>query len=169
MTLWTLDAQEYVRRHAIRMYPFLPGMKGANALLLIQAINEMRQHYTNQSQLVRHLTRFKTILQRSSMVTEEDKKLVEDQMQVYDSLLDGQPWFEERLEKKAAEGQARALQQVVLDAVEGEYPSLVAFAREKILPMKQPDALRLLVRQIYKAPDENAVRWLLDAVPDQED
>lgn len=172
--LWTLDAEEYVRRHAIRVYTFLPGMKGANAALLIQAINEMKEHYTTQSQLIRHLTRFKTILQRSSIVTEEDKQLVEDQMQVYDSLLDGQPWFEERLEKKAAEratemareGELQALRLVVLDAIEARYPSLFEFAQEQISSVKQPDVFRLLVRQIYTAPDENAARFLLEAVPD---
>ena len=35
--------------------------------------------------------------------------------------------------------------------------------------IKQPDALRLLVKQIYKAPDEATARWLLNTLPSQSD
>ena len=168
IALWTLDAEEYVKKRIVCMYTFLPGMKRATVSLLIQAMDEMRQRYT-LSQLARHLSRFKTILQRSNMLSEEDKQRVEDHMQVYDSLLDGQPWFEQRLAKKAAESELQVLQQLALEAVDEQFPPLAEFAREKITSIRQPDVLRLLVKQIYKAPDEATARWLLNTLPSQSD
>ena len=163
IALWTLEAKEYIEKRAIAMYTFLPGMKGANVALLKEAIDGMKQRYT-QKQLARHLTRFRTILHRSTMLTEADKQLVEDYMQSYDSLLDSDPYIQQKLAKKATESEIRALQQVALEAVEEQFPALVDQARESIVQVKQPDLLRQLVKQIYKAPDEKTARWLLETL-----
>ena len=163
IALWTLDAQEYVERGIIGMYTFLPGMKGAKAPLLIQAIREMKERYT-QSQLTRHLARFRIILRRSGMLSEEDKQRVEGYMQVYDSLIDQDPYFQQKLQQKAEEVEIQTSQQMVLDAVEDRYLSLLGLAREKIVLIRRPDVLRLLVKQIYKAPDEKTARWLLETL-----
>jgi|ERR1051326_4207070 uncharacterized protein (DUF2235 family) len=134
----------------------------------------MKQRYTKE-QLARHLARFQTILRRSTMLSEADKQLVEEYMQYYDSLLDSDPYFQKRLDEKAderaaqiaAEREVKALQQlqqVVLDAVEGQFPKLVDQARESIVQVEEPEILRLLVKQIYKAPDEKTVRFLLETL-----
>jgi hypothetical protein len=171
IALWKLEARVYVEKRAIAMYTFLPGMKGANVALLKEAIDGMKQRYT-QKQLARHLTRFRTILHRSTMLTETDKQIVEDYMQSYDSLLDSDPYFQKRIAEKAAEqaakqateGEVRALQRVALEAVEEQFPALLDQARERVVQVKQPDLLRLLVKQIYKAPDEKTARWLLETL-----
>ena len=167
IALWRLDARKYLEKQAVYMYTFLPGMKGANVALLKEAIDGMKQHYTKE-QLARHFTRFRTILRRSTMLAETDKQLVEDYMEVYDSLLDSDPYIQERITKKAAERAAereiKTLQQVVLDAVEGQFPALVDQAREKVVQVEEPDALRLLIKQMYKAPDEKTARWLLETL-----
>ncbi|MGH2481927.1 MAG: hypothetical protein ACRDHW_19920, partial [Ktedonobacteraceae bacterium] len=59
LTLWTLDAREYVEKRLIVMYTFLPAINNATASLLIQALEEMKHHYT-QPEFVRHASRFKT-------------------------------------------------------------------------------------------------------------
>src|SRR5579885_1991472 len=193
IALWTLDAQEYVKKRIIGMYTFLPGMKGANVSLLKQAIEEMRERYQQPGVLARHLARFRIILRRSTMLSQEDKQHVEDFMQVYDSLMDQDPYFQQRLAsqvarkaeeladrkaeklaakkaeelaaKQADEKAMQVLQQVALDAIEDRYPSLLMFARENIAQVRKADVLRLLVKQIYKAPDEATTRWLLDTLP----
>ncbi|HKV59455.1 MAG TPA: hypothetical protein VJO32_14275, partial [Ktedonobacteraceae bacterium] len=151
----------YIEKRAIAMYTFLPGMKGANVALLKEAIDGMKQRYT-QKQLARHLSRFRTILHRSTMLTEADKQIVEDYMQLYDSLLDNDPYFQQKLAKKATESEVRALQQVALEAVEEQFPALMPSAKEKITLIRKPDLLRLLVKQIYKAPDEKIAQLILD-------
>jgi len=171
IALWELDAREYVEKQAIYMYTFLPGMKGANVALMKEAIDGMKQRYT-QLHLARHLTRFRTILHRSTLLTEADKQLVEDYMQSYDSLLDSDPYFQkrvdekadERADKRANEREIKVLQQVVLEAVEEQFPALVDQARESIVQVKKPEILRLLVKQVYKAPDEKTARWLLETL-----
>jgi hypothetical protein len=107
-------------------------------------------------------------LHRSTILTEADKQLVEDYMQSYDSLLDSDPYFQRKLAEQAAEQATEreigALQQVALEAVEGQFPALLDQARERVIQVKQPELLRLLVKQIYKAPDEKTARWLLETL-----
>jgi len=159
IALWKLDARKYIEKRAVYMYTFLPAMKGANVALLKEAIDGMKQRYTKE-QLARHLARFQTILRRSTMLSEADKQLVEEYMQYYDSLLDSDPYIQQKL----TENEVRTLQQVVLDAVEGQFPLLVDQARESIVQVEKPEVLRLLVKQIYKAPDEQTARWLLETL-----
>jgi len=49
-----------------------------------------------------------------------------------------------------------------IEAVEANYPSLVELAQERVTVIKQPEVLRQLVKQIFKAPDEATARWLLN-------
>ena len=93
-------------------------------------------------------------------------------MQSYDSLLDSDPYFQQRIAKKAAEQadeqaikhEITVLQQVALEAVEEQFPALVDHAREKVVQVKKPEILRLLIKQVYKAPDEKTARWLLETL-----
>jgi hypothetical protein len=148
------------------MYTFLPAMKNATASLLMQAVHEMERRYTRY-QFGRHLARFKTILQRSTTVSEEDKQQVEEELRMeYDSLIDENPEFQERFAQKRVEGELqgelRGLQKMVLEAVEDEYPPLIELAQQKVILIQKPDALRQLVKLIYRSPDENTARWLLN-------
>src|SRR5438874_692908 len=145
------------------MYTFLPGMKGATASLLLQAIDEMEQAYT-RPQFVRHLTRFRSILRRSNTVSAQDKQIVEKRMDIqYDSLLDENPEIQERVARGKAEGEIHASQQMVLEVVKSRYPSLVELAEAQVTLIRQPNDLRKLVVLIFNAPDENTVRWLLNS------
>src|SRR5436853_6041123 len=117
-------------------------------------------------QFGRHLARFQRILQRSTMVSEEDKQKVEEELRMeYDSLIDENPEIQKRVAKGKAEGKTegklQGLQEMVLEAVKDEYPPLIELAQEKVVHIRQPDSLRRLVKLIYKAPDENTARWLL--------
>jgi hypothetical protein len=161
IALWTLEAREYLEKRAIAMYTFLPGMKGANVALLKEAIDGMKQRYT-QKQLARHLTRFRTILHRSTMLTDADKQLVEDYMQSYDSLLDSDPYIQQKIQQKLVEGEVQGLQKMAIEVIQDQYPALMPSAKEKIILIRKPDLLRLLVKQIYKAPDEKIAQLILD-------
>lgn len=104
-------------------------------------------------------------------------------MQAYDSLVNGQPWFEELLERKAAERVAERVaekvaekvtekevyvwQQAVLETVEAQFPALLELARERVPFLRNGDSLHLLWKQVIRAPDEATARWLLDTLPAQ--
>src|SRR5437764_14873870 len=115
------------------MYTLLPGMKGAAASLLIQAIEEMEQVYT-RPQYGEHLLWFRTILRRSTMVSAQEKQIVEAYMidHKYDSLIDENPEVKERVARGKVEGEIDGLQEMVLDAVKRKYPSLVELAQGRV-------------------------------------
>ncbi|HZS75732.1 MAG TPA: hypothetical protein VFA41_03900 [Ktedonobacteraceae bacterium] len=68
--------------------------------------------------------------------------------------------------KLALEHKVRVLQELAVEAVQDRFPLLAEYARKQVLFVKQPEELRRLVRQIYKAPDEATARWLLGTFSD---
>lgn len=70
--LFTLEAEKYIREQAISMYPLLPTMQGANATLLLEAIDGLKQFYKDE-RLSRRLFWFRTLLQRVKTIPVEDK------------------------------------------------------------------------------------------------
>jgi hypothetical protein len=92
----------------------------------------------------------------------QDKQEVEKALQTFDSLLESDPEFLERVDRERTEGEIRGLQKMALEAVEDTYPPLVVLAQERIYLVRKPEGLRQLVKLIYKAPDEATARWLLN-------
>ena len=82
----------------------------------------------------------------------------------YDSLLDEDPEVKEKVARGKVEALVETLQEMAMDAVNDQYPTLVELAQERVLPIRQPEMLRLLVKQIYKAPDETTARWVLNTL-----
>jgi hypothetical protein len=169
LPLWRLDARQFVRDHVVCMYMLLPAMQGANAPMLVQAIQEMKDRY-EEPQLGHHLIRFRTILRRSKTLSMQDKQEVEVQLHTYDSLLDQDPYIQEQkaLERTLGrtegiyEGRIQELRQMLLEVVEEQYPSLVGLAQQKIKQNLRPEVLRQLIKQIISATDESTARKLLN-------
>ena len=160
IALWTLDAREYVEKRIIGMYTFLPGMKGANAPLLLQAIKDMEQRFA-RPQFVRHLRRFRRILLRSNIVSAQDKQTVEEHMDIhYDSLVDEEA--QEWIARGEAEGEIRMAQKMTVGLVEARFPALTELAHERVILIRDTDALSRLVKLVGTVPDEATARWLLN-------
>jgi hypothetical protein len=146
-------------------------MKGVNVPLLMQALREMEQYYSRE-RLRRHLPRFYRILQRSGMLTEQEKQQV---MEVLEMTY-GHDWFIETLpevidlaEKRYAEGEVKGraeghveeARQMLVEAVEARFPALVTRAQERAASTEDAAELRKLVVEIIKAPDEATAQHLL--------
>ena len=160
IALWTLDAQEYVQKRIIGMYTFLPGMKGANAPLLLQAIKDLEQRFA-RPQFIRHLRRFRRILRRSTTVSAQDKQTVEEHMDIhYDSLVD------EEAQEWVARGEIRMAQKMIIGLVEARFPALIELAQERVTLIRNTDALSQLIKQVGTVPDEATARWLLNTFAD---
>jgi hypothetical protein len=147
------------------MYTFLPAMQGANAALLLQAVQEMEQFYSRE-QFSKHLTRFAYVVEKSTTLSEQDRQRMKEEFRMeYDSMIDDNWLVKERIAR--AEQQAeqrvelRVLKETVMEAVSEEFPSLVELAQQQITQVETPEELRKLVKLIYKAPDEATARWLL--------
>lgn len=162
IALWTLDARTYLQKRVIGMYMLLPGMKGADAGILVQAIDELAQQYSGV-ELGYRLRRFRTILRRSNTVSEQDKQIVEEKMSIeYDSLIDEDPEVKERVARGKVEGEARGMQEAVVTVVEARFPSLVDLARSKVARIHTVETLTILLRSLVAAPNEDSAQTLLE-------
>src|SRR5947209_4818191 len=157
LCLWTIEAEPFLSRRLVSMYTLLPAMKGITASMLVQAIAEMEQAYTGEH-LKRHLRRFRTILRRSRTLSAQDKQIVEDRMRSYDSLLESDPEFQQKM----AEIKLESKREAVIELVEARFPALLEIAQQQVVRLAKLDALSILHKQIGLASDEAIARWLLN-------
>ena len=161
--LWKLDAKQFVQDHVLCMYMLLPAMRGANASLLLQAISEMEQYY-QWPQLGHHLTRFRTILLRSKTITQEDKQEVEKKLNTFDSLLDQDPYFQEKiaLERALERNESiQAFQDTIIEIVKTRFPNLVELAQQRVVQIRKLDDLKRFIIQLSTASNQTAARRIL--------
>ncbi len=79
-------------------------------------------------------------------------------MRSYDSLLESDPEFQQRVAEAIIEGQ----QKLVLELVVDRFPALAEIAQQKIVRLTKQELLMQLTKQIAVAPDENTARWVLN-------
>jgi len=173
LAVWTLKAEEYVREHVVGMYPLLPAMEGANASLLIKAIDEMVEYYQrrNEEQLAEDLKWMGVVLRRAKILPAEEKQEVEEKLSMYDDLLERDPKIR-KLRKQSkvegrAEGKAEGLQEAVVTIVKRRFPTLTELAEQKVAGITKPAQLESLLEQVVDAPDEAAARFLLSTKADR--
>ncbi|MBV9689113.1 MAG: Rpn family recombination-promoting nuclease/putative transposase [Ktedonobacteraceae bacterium] len=170
IALWELDAQYYLDNHAMGFYPLLPTMRNARCDILKRALDELREWYSDERRkLAARLLWFDLFLQRTAMVSAEDKEEVKKKLDSLDSLLEESRFVkraeargrvEGRVEGKV-EGAVEALQQAVVEIVQGRFAPLTELARQKVVEIKDIKELHLLVKQVATARDEEVARWLL--------
>lgn len=156
--LWQMEALPFLQDHIVCMYTLLPAMKGVTASMLLQALGEMKQHYS-KSKFGDHVARFQKILRRSTTISEQDRKTVEATLSIYeyDSLMDDSPVAQRNLLRGSQQG----ARQMVLKVVEAKFPALQTLAEQLVTQINSVEALGILVTQVAKAPDEDIARWLL--------
>jgi hypothetical protein len=81
--LWKFDARAIVQEQHQNWYPLLPAMGHVDARLLLHALNQMVQWYTD-ARLRDYLLCFKIFLTRSETISREDKELVMQQLEQTD-------------------------------------------------------------------------------------
>jgi len=128
------------------------------------------------------------LLRRADTVPLEDKEQVLERLDMWNNLLEQDPYIQKKtadaeargegrgeargLAKGEARGEARGLekgrteglQKAVLSIVRGRFPLLTDLAQEKVGRIQKVDALDLLLEQIVQAPDEAIARWLLSTL-----
>src|SRR5260370_40695500 len=90
-------------------------MKGARAVLLLKALEEMVRHYSRR-QLGEYLSRFYIIMRRAKTMSDEDKRVVEEELFVqyrYDEFLKDNP----AIQKLITEGKIEGIRDAVLRIV----------------------------------------------------
>jgi len=170
LPLFSLDAERYVREHCVSMYPLLPTMRGANAALLKQAMDELAMLYReDEITLAQQFIWMQLLLARTDTISPEEKNKIQEQLSMYDRLWEDNP----RVKKNIAEGEARGeargeittLQKTLVRIVSLRFPALTELVQERVKQLSKPEELNQLVEQAVMAPDEITVRLLLLGPP----
>jgi hypothetical protein len=189
VALWEREAAELLAKGWVELYALLPAMKGATFAILSEALKAMRAFYAqDESRLRTHLLWFDTFLERTTTVSEDDKERTWEAMNDFESLLDSGHFVRQRVAKSRAEGlaegeakgraegeakgkaegfaegEAKGLQEALTTIVEVRFPTLLDLAQQRAQQVKQPEALRLMLKAIKAAPNEEFARVLLDTL-----
>ncbi len=168
--LWQLHAEQYIRGRVLFMYALLPTMEGANAELLNKAISEMVEYYKDDNErLARELRWMGIVLRRADTVALNEKRIVEERLDMYDDLMERDPkMMRIRAESEAkgeakgeTKGEVKGLRTAVVTAVKLRFPTLVELARQKAIKIEVPNELNVFLNEVVNATDENTLRLLL--------
>jgi hypothetical protein len=119
IALWLLSAEKYVQEHAVAMYALLPAMEGANARLIIRAIDEMVQYYQNDGHaLGRELRWLGIVLRRAEIVPLEEKRVIEERLSMYDDLMEKDPQMMRIRAESEAKGEVKGARMMILAFVQ---------------------------------------------------
>jgi hypothetical protein len=164
--LWYLEAEKYVQNHTVALYALLPAMAGANAQVILPAIAEMVEYYQDdENALAREIRWIGIVLRRSTIVPEEDKRMIEERLSMYDDLMEKDPKMKKIQAESEARGEARGaaktLRMTILLLVKGRFPALLEQAQQRVKRTTSIDELKQLFEQLASATDEVAARSLL--------
>jgi hypothetical protein len=136
-------------------------MKGATYALLAQGLQAMKAFYaSDESRLCMHWLWFGTLLDRTTTVSQQDKERTRMKMNESESLLDSNPFVRDRV----AKGEAKGLQEALIITVESRFPALLELAQEQAKRTRQPEVLKVVLRGINSASNEEVARAFLDSL-----
>jgi hypothetical protein len=174
IAMWEESAKYYLDNHVIGMYPLLPTMQEATYEALMQGLQEMKGWYGESRRMLgEKIMLFDVFLERSDMVSAEDKERLEATLEEYRSFVGQSPLVRKMLEDAKAEGKEeglaegeikgkiKILQKMLVDMVRGRFPPLAELAQQTAVEVSEPQKLELLVKGVSTAPDENVARWVL--------
>lgn len=98
LPLFTLEAEQYIQEHITCMYPLLPSMQGANSEVIVRAMAELAVLYRgDETTLSQQFTWMQILLERTTMISDEEKAKIGDKLKMYDqsSVKRPQNWREE--------------------------------------------------------------------------
>jgi predicted transposase YdaD len=169
---WDLDAREWINDpQAVPFYGMLPTMENLTKELLLEGIDRIIEHYQDDQKLLREeLLCFKVMLQRAERLAEADMEIVLRRIEMYDPLLEEDPWIKELQKKSLAkgrtkgrtEGELKQARATVVRFIQRRFPMHSDLAQAKMLRAKDIEDINALMEQLWVADDEYAVRALLD-------
>jgi head-tail adaptor len=114
LPLFELEAERYIQKHIICMYPLLPAMQGANAELITRAMTELAELYReDEVSLSQQFVWMELLLERTTMISSAEKAKIQEDIKMYDPLWEEHPKVkkfkaEARAEVKKARAEAEA-------------------------------------------------------------
>lgn len=141
------------------MYPLLPVMQGASHELLVKAMDELAETYRNDEiSLSRRFVWMELLLQRSDTVPVEEKREVQRRLSMFDQLWEDHP----KIQQIRADSELRTLRRTLVSVVKARFPEIETFAQQRVMQIRNPDVIELMIQRVSTAPNADFVRWLLD-------
>lgn len=107
LPLWQLDAEQYVRNHALSIYPLLPTMQGVTNDLLLQAMQEMVEYYKEDDALIaRQFVWMSIMLRRAETIAPQQKQRIQERLRMFERLWDEDPEIQRIKAEAEAKGEA---------------------------------------------------------------
>lgn len=163
MTLWTENADYYMKHKLVSVYPLLPAMEYTDTAILLKAIDEMVEYYQgDETELSQQLLWFKIFLARTDTIPEEEKKKVEERLDVFEQLLEESSYVQKQRAIGEAKGEAKTLRKMLVKIVTARYPALTELAQEYVDHIQRIETLDELITTLSSGGlDEGRVRLLL--------
>jgi hypothetical protein len=163
MTLWTETADYYMKHKLVSVYPLLPAMEYTDTAILLKAIDEMVEYYQgDETELSQQLLWFKIFLARTDTIPEEEKKKVEERLDVFEQILEESSYVQKQRAIGEAKGEAKTLRKMLVKIVTARYPALTELAQEYANHTQQVEKLDELITTLSSGLDEGRVRFLLN-------
>ncbi len=93
---------------------------------------------------------------------EEDQQWLERIFAMYRDPLAQTPTYQKILTEGREERLEKGLQEAVLEVVEARFPPLLDLARKKVSRLSTTESVRLVLKAVAAAPDEQAARTFLE-------
>lgn len=162
LPLFEQEAEYYIREHLTCMYPVVPTMHGVTEQMITEVMAELAALYRDDE--VKSSDQFvwmRLLLDRSTTITEEEKRKIRRHLMQYDPLWEENPRIQEDRARSRAEGELLASRRAVITIVKKRFPTLTELAQQKVAEITKPDVLDYLIEEVVTAPDEQIARWLL--------
>lgn len=161
LCLWELDAASFLHEHLVSMYALLPTMRGANADVLAQALQEMAEHYQGQeTELANQLKWLGVLLRRARIMPAQDQQEIQERLDMWDNLLEQDEYLQKKI-VKAAEKRAEKAAELLAE-------KLAEKIVEKEIAERLAEAEKRLAEEEAKARAEGEVqasqKMLLDLI-----
>src|SRR5712691_6221311 len=93
----------------------------------------------------------------------EDQQAIQERLDMWDNLLEQDPYIQKKVAKGKAEGELEASQKMAVEIVAARFPVLTELAKQYVKQIRKTEDLRQLGRQIAIAPDEATARRVLSS------
>jgi len=168
--LWELDGQPIVRNRIMCLYVLLPAMKDLTADLLKQAIREIIQHYSSREG-AEHLMWFHLMLKRTTTVSDEDKRIVEEELDMYSQYKDflkENPVVHQFMIESEKKGEIERLRKSILKNLRIHFSdSLVELAKQVLGDIQDVEALDQLEDLAFTSDEQSLRASLMQHLPAQ--
>lgn len=151
IALYTIEAEPFLREHALCMYSMLPAMKDITVEQLEQALEEMKLHYSTQ-EMEHHLTLFWRMLQKSRTLTKQQKTHMEEVIEMeFNWWIDTNPAIKKRIARAAQKAAKEAAKEATEAAQEAAKEAAQKAAQKAAKEAKIEGKIEGGVEELHRA------------------